>query len=92
MFLTKRGEEMKIGLIAWMFTAIFVTLKLTSHIDWSWWWVFAPVWGLTALIILLRIITVVTLLAWRKLDRKGFDTWRLQRDLEKLGERVMRGN
>jgi len=23
---------------------IFITLKLTGHITWSWWWVFAPVW------------------------------------------------
>ena len=26
-------------------TLIFVTLKLTSLIDWSWWWVLAPVWA-----------------------------------------------
>lgn len=24
--------------------AIFVTLKLTDNIDWSWWWVLAPLW------------------------------------------------
>lgn len=23
---------------------IFITLKLTHHIDWSWWWVMSPVW------------------------------------------------
>jgi hypothetical protein len=23
---------------------IFLTLKLTHNIDWSWWWVFAPLW------------------------------------------------
>lgn len=23
---------------------IFLTLKLTGNIDWSWWWVFAPLW------------------------------------------------
>jgi hypothetical protein len=23
---------------------VFVTLKLTGHIDWSWWWVLAPFW------------------------------------------------
>lgn len=23
----------------------FVVLKLTGHIDWSWWWVTAPFWG-----------------------------------------------
>jgi hypothetical protein len=23
---------------------IFMTLKLTNYIDWSWWWVTAPLW------------------------------------------------
>ncbi len=24
---------------------LFLGLKLTGHIDWSWWWVTAPLWG-----------------------------------------------
>lgn len=28
------------GLLA----AIFITLKLIGKIDWSWWWVLAPIW------------------------------------------------
>lgn len=24
---------------------VFITLKLTSVINWSWWWVLAPFWG-----------------------------------------------
>lgn len=24
---------------------LFVGLKLTGYIDWSWWWVTAPFWG-----------------------------------------------
>jgi hypothetical protein len=24
---------------------IWMVLKLTGHIDWSWWWVTAPLWG-----------------------------------------------
>lgn len=30
-------------------TLIFITLKLTHYIDWSWWWVLSPTlitWGL----------------------------------------------
>ena len=30
--------------IATILTIIFVVLKLTDVIDWSWWWVFAPLW------------------------------------------------
>lgn len=33
-----------IGLLTVLFL-IFMVLKLTGHIDWSWWWVTAPLWG-----------------------------------------------
>ena len=29
---------------------IFITLKLTNVINWSWWWVTAPLWAPFALI------------------------------------------
>lgn len=25
-------------------TIVFVVLKLTHNIDWSWWWVLSPLW------------------------------------------------
>jgi len=28
---------------------VFITLKLTGHIAWSWWWVLAPFWVPSAL-------------------------------------------
>jgi hypothetical protein len=27
-----------------LLTILFVGLKLTNTIDWSWWWVLSPVW------------------------------------------------
>jgi ABC-type antimicrobial peptide transport system permease subunit len=30
---------------------IFVVLKLTDNIDWSWWWVLSPIWMPFTLII-----------------------------------------
>lgn len=35
-----------------LLTILFVALKLTGHIDWSWWWVLAPLWIPAALVIL----------------------------------------
>lgn len=29
--------------IGWL-TILFVGLKLTGYIEWSWWWVFSPMW------------------------------------------------
>ena len=27
-----------------LLTILFIGLKLTGNIDWSWWWVFSPMW------------------------------------------------
>jgi len=37
---------------------VFITLKLTNYIDWSWWWVLAPLWVPFALVILFIILFV----------------------------------
>ena len=39
-----------------LLTIVFITLKLTDHIDWSWWWVLAPMWMPIVLIVLLAIL------------------------------------
>ena len=35
---------------------IFITLKLTGYIAWSWWWVLAPVWIPISIIIVVFVI------------------------------------
>jgi hypothetical protein len=34
-----------------LLTVLFIGLKLTNHIAWSWWWVLSPLW-LPAVIVL----------------------------------------
>ena len=46
------------GWLSTLLTVLFVGLKLTNHIDWSWWWVLSPLWiglaiGVVELIIVL---------------------------------------
>lgn len=38
---------------------VFLVLKLTHVIDWSWWWITAPLWGGAALAIVFIIICVL---------------------------------
>lgn len=38
---------------------IFITLKLTGNIDWSWWWVLAPFWIPVALVIVIIGFVIV---------------------------------
>ena len=36
---------------------VFLILKLTETIDWSWWWVTAPLWIPVALVVVFLIIS-----------------------------------
>ena len=47
-----------VGFFGLMFL-ILMTLKLTNYIDWSWWWVTAPLWGGFALIFIVIVIVVI---------------------------------
>lgn len=49
-----------------LLTVAFVVLKLTEHIDWSWWWVFAPLWIPVAIVLFVVIVLGV---AWGLKDR-----------------------
>jgi hypothetical protein len=42
-----------------LLTIVFITLKLTGYINWSWWWVLAPLWGSVALALVIMVIVLV---------------------------------
>lgn len=41
-----------------LLTIVFIALKLTHFIAWSWWWVLAPIWIPWALLIVGAIIYI----------------------------------
>lgn len=43
-----------------LLSIVFIVLKLTHYIDWSWWWVLSPLW--IPLAVLLSIIIIVLIL------------------------------
>ena len=44
---------------------VFLVLKLVGVIDWSWWWVTAPLWGAFAIVAaILLLVGVVYGLVW----------------------------
>lgn len=51
---------MKIGFLG-LLAIVFIILKLTGHIAWSWWWVLSPLWGgfllVIGFVIFIAIIT-----------------------------------
>ena len=54
----KSTQSGRIGLGVLLFL-IFMILKLTHYIDWSWWYVTLPLWGGFALILIISIIIIV---------------------------------
>jgi hypothetical protein len=38
---------------------VFLVLKLTGNIDWSWWWVTSPLWLPGVLVIIFIIIVMI---------------------------------
>ena len=47
--------------IASILAIVFVVLKLTNNIPWSWWWVLSPLWIPLGLIAILFVIVFVFL-------------------------------
>lgn len=41
----------------------FLVLKLTHVIDWSWWWITAPLWVDAAIVVILLIVLCIVAVA-----------------------------
>jgi hypothetical protein len=39
-----------------LLTIVFIVLKLTGYISWSWWWVLSPIWIGFALILVIGVV------------------------------------
>ena len=60
---------MKIGFLE-MLTLIFIILKLTGYIMWSWVWVLAPLWGGFVFSLFIMFIAAV-FAAYKKTSRRN---------------------
>jgi hypothetical protein len=52
---SKSGGIGFVGLL----TILFIGLKLTHYIDWSWWWVLAPIWITGGLLVVIVVWALV---------------------------------
>lgn len=50
-------------IFAGLFAIVFIILKLTGTITWSWWWVLCPLWGPIALVLAAAVVGLVILCA-----------------------------
>jgi len=52
---TASGSIGFVGLL----TILFIGLKLTHYIDWSWWWVLSPIWISTGTVFAILLVILI---------------------------------
>ena len=50
---------------------VFLVLKLTKVIDWSWWWITAPLWGPISISLLFFVLVLLTVTVGLKKGKYG---------------------
>jgi hypothetical protein len=55
--------------LASVLTIVFVVLKLVGVIDWSWWWVLAPLW----IDLILTVLVIVGVAIYLAHDEKKYE-------------------
>ena len=65
--MSESSSSSGIGFVG-LLTIVFITLKLTGYIAWSWWWVLSPLWVSFALIFAI----VVGILLWEDKQNNRF--------------------
>jgi len=48
-----------------LLTILFIGLKLTGHIDWSWWWVLSPIWIMLSVILGIVVVVILGVLIYK---------------------------
>jgi len=66
---SKSGGVSFLGLL----TILFIGLKLTGYISWSWWWVLSPLWIPLAIVLVIFftwLIPIFLIQVYQDLERK----------------------
>ena len=68
----EKSAQIGVGLNGLLFIT-FLVLKLTQVIDWSWWWITAPLWIPLALGIIVLIFSTIRLVRTVKKNNKKYN-------------------
>ena len=66
----KNANTNNAGWFGSLLLLLFIALKLTGHITWSWWWVLSPIWIPTAITVVLFSIWVLVVYIKKKKEEK----------------------
>ena len=68
--MNEKNNSSGIG-FTWLLTIVFIVLKLTDVINWSWWWVLSPIW----IDIALAIIIIIGLAIYGSIMKKKYENY-----------------
>ena len=80
----KNSSSSGIGLAGVLFI-VFLILKLTGNIDWSWWWVTSPLWIPIAIALSTVLIIFIIFMLFISL---GFDFEVVKEKIENLTKKI----
>lgn len=63
--ITVQQSQSGIGFLG-LLAIVFIALKLTGYISWSWWWVLAPIWAPFAIILVIIAVIGIAALIYGK--------------------------
>lgn len=67
--MSKSTSDSGIGFVG-LLAILFIPSKLTGVIDWSWWWVMAAIWGITAAYIVGFFVVCIYLYCAAKMEKR----------------------
>lgn len=69
---TERNNDLGVErLFLYQMFLLFLGLKLGNVIDWSWWWVFAPLWiPIVGVLVVMGVLLVIVILTNPKRKQK----------------------
>lgn len=65
-------DKNKSGIFLPLLQILFIGLKLTGYINWSWWWVLAPSWASLAIAAVIVVFVILYKLIKRCFENDKF--------------------
>lgn len=53
-----------------MLAILFIGLKLTHYIDWSWWWVLSPIWIPLSIVLVVLVVVLAAFLITYLMEKR----------------------
>lgn len=66
-----KSKEVQSGGIGFcgLLTILFIALKLTGNITWSWLWILSPIWIPAIIVVAIMLIVLIIYVIWKVIEK-----------------------